>query len=608
MAAVSRGRGDCGSVAAAASGRGEASESGLEPLSREEAACPLCLDVLLRPVTMPCRHSMCLSCFQRAVGLASLCCPLCRTRVSNWARQRSRDKSLVDPELWERVRRSFPERCRQREQEEESGAPPQAALGEFIFRAPVQISKPGELREEYEGQLKKFSDNLSDSENEEPFRGRTAHRSAFISKSSGHTIASLTGNENQAERSQSCDDAVKDRSKNRRKALPGSKTKISLGVNSSIAGVLLSTENNRSFSAPDFISDKRPSGSLIPMPQKPERSISPESNDSISEELNHFKPIVCSPCTPPKRLPNGKVLRPPIIKSTPRNLRRNLQSPTSYEASPRVLQKWDVIFQDRQTKKTLSQGTLTSSPTISGEDIPATDWSKKKSLPVNKELHDECEQNAGTSVLHLISSERDGRSKSRENSKALIPKDHAFLLPNTVPQKPSENSQCCSDTEVPAKSDLDVSQIRRVECRRCPMASQLVVERQTGSLPLAKTKGKRQSRQQNNCLVKMQNGTCGVGTERPPSQRHGRKRRCKTKHLEQRESLKRLKQVTNESPLLVDDLLRTEECKLRQEEQDRKLAFRLQRVLNSEIHTINRRRGSEDEYLLRSNSTTRAST
>lgn len=606
MAAVSRARGGPGSVAA---GCGEASESGLEPLSREKAVCPVCLDILLRPVTMPCRHSMCLLCFQRTVELASLCCPLCRTRISNWARQRSRDKTLVDPELWERVRRSFPERCQQREQEEEGGAPPQVALEEFIFRAPVHISKPGELREENEEQLKKFSDNLSDSENEEPFRGRTAHRSAFISKSSSYTSASLAGDENQAERSQSCDDAVKDRSKSRRKALQGSKTKISLGVTSSVAGVLLSTENNRCFSAPEFISDKRPSGSLISMPQKPERSISPESNDSISEELNHFKPIVCSPCTPPKRLPNGKVLRPPIIKSTPRNLRRNLQSPTSYEASPRVLQKWDVIFQDRQTKKTLSQGTLTSSPIISAEDIPASERSKKKSPPVNKELHDRSEQNAGTSVLHLISSERDGRSKSNENSDALIVKDHAFLLPNTVPQKPSENSQFCSDIEVPAKSELDVSQICRVACRRCPVASQLVLENETGTLPLAKTKGKRQSRQQTNCLGKMQNGTCGVGTERSPSQRHSRKRRCKTKHLEQRGSLKRLKQVTNDSPLLADDLLRTEEeCKLRQEEEDRKLAFRLQRVLNSEIHTVNRRRGSEDQYLLRSNSTTRAST
>ncbi|XP_078514704.1 E3 ubiquitin-protein ligase RNF169 isoform X2 [Lissotriton helveticus] len=481
--------------------------------------------------------------------------------------------------------------------------------GEFVFRAPVHISKPGELREEYEGQLKKFSDNLSDSENEEPFRGRAAHRSAFISKSSSYTSASLAGDENQTERSHSCDDAVNDRSRSRRKALQSSKAKISLGVNSSVAGVLLSTENNRSFSAPDFISDKRPSGNLISMPQKPERSISPESNDSISEELNHFKPIVCSPCTPPKRLPNGKVLRPPIIKSTPRNLRRNLQSQTSYEASPRVLQKWDVIFQDRQTKNTLSQGTLTSSPTISGEDILASEQSKKKSPPVNKQLHDRSEQNAGTSVLHLISSERDGKSKSNNNSEALLVKEHTFLLPETVIQKPSENSQSCSDTEVPAKSELDVSQICRVECRRCPVGSQLVEERQTGTLPLAKTKGKRPNRQPNNCLGKMQNGTCGVGTERSPSQQHSRKRRCKTKHLEQRGSLKRLKQVTTDSPLLADDLLRTEEeCKLRQEEEDRKLAFRLQRVLNSEILTVNRRRGSEDEYLLRSNSTTRAST
>ena len=70
-----------------------------------------------------------------------------------------------------------------------------------------------------------------------------------------------------------------------------------------IIGVLLSTRNHRCLSAPDLTVEKRlPFSSLSALASlhKPERSISPESNDNISEELNHFKPIVCSPCTPPK--------------------------------------------------------------------------------------------------------------------------------------------------------------------------------------------------------------------------------------------------------------------------------------------------------------------
>ncbi|KAM7398739.1 hypothetical protein PAMP_018055 [Pampus punctatissimus] len=90
------------------------------------------------------------------------------------------------------------------------------------------------------------------------------------------------------------------------------------------------------------------------------RSISPESNDSISEELNHFKPIVCSPCTPPKRLPDGQLMEPTIVKSTPRNLTRGMHKATSYEASPAVLQKWRQIELDRQSLKVNSKATLTS--------------------------------------------------------------------------------------------------------------------------------------------------------------------------------------------------------------------------------------------------------
>lgn len=148
-------------------------------------------------------------------------------------------------------------------------------------------------------------------------------------------------------------------------------TVLQVGIShSSAAGILLSSENSRSISAPITAPDRRltwravltssaPLG-LPPPPARAERSISPESNDSISEELNHFKPIVCSPCTPPKRLPDGRLLEPTVVKATPRNLSRSLQKATSYEASPAVLQKWRQIELDRQGLKVSSRATLTS--------------------------------------------------------------------------------------------------------------------------------------------------------------------------------------------------------------------------------------------------------
>jgi hypothetical protein len=51
------------------------------------------------------------------------------------------------------------------------------------------------------------------------------------------------------------------------------------------------------------------------------RSLSVTSEDSISQELVHFKPIHASPCTPPRTLPNGKLAaQPPLVRTVPYNL------------------------------------------------------------------------------------------------------------------------------------------------------------------------------------------------------------------------------------------------------------------------------------------------
>ncbi|CDQ74014.1 unnamed protein product [Oncorhynchus mykiss] len=174
-------------------------------LTLDEARCPVCSEILLEPVTMPCSHSVCLHCFKRTVEFTSLCCPLCRLRVSSWARKQSREKSLVNIELWEIVRKSYPQRCKRRMEQRDC-----ETCGEEIFSSPAQVSKSGEIRLEYGkqvklpmneekeegrrkvlhnrkeecGTLKHFQDPffglLSDSENEEPVGKRTRNVSAFV--------------------------------------------------------------------------------------------------------------------------------------------------------------------------------------------------------------------------------------------------------------------------------------------------------------------------------------------------------------------------------------------------------------------------------------------
>ncbi|XP_071989919.1 E3 ubiquitin-protein ligase RNF169 isoform X2 [Engystomops pustulosus] len=402
---------------------------------------------------------------------------------------------------------------------------------------------------------------LSDSENEEPpLPRRTFHRSAFVSKNNPGAVTSFSWSlQSRVERSQSCSDHVTETlpSPGRRKAphlqkakvVPGS---VPLGI---FSGVLLSTENSRSFSAPVLTSEKRlvinPYNSFTPL-HKPERSISPESNDSISEELNHFKPIVCSPCTPPKRLPDGQVLSPVLIKSTPRNLRRNLQKPTSYEASPVILKKWEQVFKDRQMKRTLSKGTLT---TPGGAGVEGT-----------KEV----------SELTPSSSQEETPSDGR--SQPLLCRG-CLQKPVSVKDFLEGGANTGTKTRLAARLTSSKKSISQCKCTKR--------------------------------ALKKKNAPNGAGNISPGyPQRRGQKRRCKTKHLEKNGAYKRLRVTCRAGGAGqggFQRLWREAEKKLRQEEEDKKLARKLQQMYDKERRRVNRGKGSRDEYPLRSKSTAASS-
>lgn len=532
---------------------------------------------------------------------------------------------------------------------------------EFIFRAPIKLSKPGELCEEYESlrklreeklQEEKISDDqihkllpedtetgkrkmevqkkrdeplllktnlercparLSDSENEEPSRGKMTqtHRSAFVSKNNSYSLAFLAGNLNsKVERSQSCNDTAQDRAKSRLRSTPASKAKGSTLTSASnpIIGVLLSTQNNRCLSAPDLAMEKRlPFSSLSSLASlhKPERSISPESNDSISEELNHFKPIVCSPCTPPKRLPDGGVLSPLIIKSTPRNLSRSLQKQTSYEASPRILKKWEQIFQERQIKKTFSKATLTSLAADSGEDGLSSDLihsgKEKPLLAFNARLPGrqglaECIAPLAADLDHSPTvSQRKAPQGSHGNSSIETPSEtRKGGTRGTLERGQVEGPWSTPDAKL---DTIYISTARKV-------LSVSSVPPKTSVLGgVLKTKKPQKAANH----FDLPNGLLAdPGSEDPlPALRRGRKRHCKTKHLEQNGSLKKLRQSAGEmGPSPPDPAVLEREQKLQQEEEDRRLALQLQRRFDSERRTASRRKGkgSVDQYLLRSSS------
>uniref|UniRef100_W5KS43 RING-type E3 ubiquitin transferase n=1 Tax=Astyanax mexicanus TaxID=7994 RepID=W5KS43_ASTMX len=129
-------------------------QGGSGQLTRADCLCPICLEIFLEPVTLPCEHTFCKPCFLETVDKANMCCPLCRKRVSTWARLNTRKKTLVNVELWKRIQKAFPVQCQRRlngveeEQEEE--------VDSMCMLIPKpKVSEPGELRQEYEDQVSK---------------------------------------------------------------------------------------------------------------------------------------------------------------------------------------------------------------------------------------------------------------------------------------------------------------------------------------------------------------------------------------------------------------------------------------------------------------------
>ncbi|KAJ8402200.1 hypothetical protein AAFF_G00370650 [Aldrovandia affinis] len=459
---------------------------------------------------------------------------------------------------------------------------------------------PHQRKEDW-GTLKYIQDSLrrvlSDSENEEPIGKRTRHVSAFVLKTRSSSASSRIVQSHVGQRSRSCTD-TEGRVKNNCPSHLAAIAKTCIAYTSN-AGILLSSENSRSFSAPVLAPDKRAgrggggggpaatSPFMVPHP-KPERSISPESNDSISEELNHFKPIVCSPCTPPKRLPDGRVVEPVFVKSTPRNLSRRLQKATSYEASPAILRKWRQIETDRRHSKMTSKGTVTSP--VAEDFTPHQSPSKniRFCAPEKNALRDRL----GASVTRADASRR-GKGKPLAGNKWRLIFDTSVAEQNI---SSGQSSNACVPTEAHSTTQGACEAVQRTRAR-CTPSSQARQRLHTREKCARVTNCNRipidSQDQTNNPNVRNR------VTSRPTSRR-GRKRSQKTKHLEEAGRLKRLRpqsrvEFDGERDTGVSHTQRT-----RQEHEDQKVALKLQRQFRMESRAVDRQKTCPDKCLLRS--------
>ncbi|XP_074534743.1 E3 ubiquitin-protein ligase rnf168 [Halichoeres trimaculatus] len=131
-------------------------------LSLDDCRCPVCLEILIEPVTLPCIHTFCKECFLQAVDQASLLCPLCRKRISVWCRKNSKNNTLINQQLWTNIQKAFPDLCERRLRGQEVSEDEPAVSVCF-----PRVSEPGEVRQEYEQEVIKLTEERRVLEEEE---------------------------------------------------------------------------------------------------------------------------------------------------------------------------------------------------------------------------------------------------------------------------------------------------------------------------------------------------------------------------------------------------------------------------------------------------------
>lgn len=314
---------------------------------------------------------------------------------------------------------------------------------------------------------------------------------------------------------------------------------------------------------------------------KCERSISPESNDSISEELNHFKPIVCSPCTPPKRLPDGRLLEPTIVKSTPRNLTRSLHKSTSYEASPTILQKWKQIEVDRQCIKLISKGTVTS-PIAEDLSLKLSPVEERDGQPCGCVVAKDAFQDRRCVCTGSAKACKNRKEKHAVSNKRRLIFDQCTKEEGTPPAR----ALIRLTTQTVADTQEGHSRCETL-CKYGPEMNETMRDK--------RIKHHNQSTVNPDNLIN-ESATRSCVLNRPTSRR-GKKRSHKTKHLEDAIQAKISRTDSCNACDRFDDLIVR---RMNQEKIDRELALKLQRQFDRECQKVDRHKTSCNKYELRS--------
>ena len=125
----------------------KSNKNGLLKLS--DCSCPICFDILIEPVDMPCKHEICLKCFETMIDQTNLCCPMCRMNLVEWSKSARLANKLINEEKWKLIKKLFPVEVKNRLEGKQTDV-----LNETIVPS-VKCARKGEIRKEYLDFLKR---------------------------------------------------------------------------------------------------------------------------------------------------------------------------------------------------------------------------------------------------------------------------------------------------------------------------------------------------------------------------------------------------------------------------------------------------------------------
>ncbi|CAH8438500.1 unnamed protein product [Schistosoma turkestanicum] len=137
-----------------------------------DLTCSICLNVLFKPVHLPCNHQFCKDCIVQALNFTAYQCPICRYRLSNWLRRVKDVDSAVSASKENEIRSLFPNYY----DAKELGMSPSLSESEIktlrdknTDPVPNCSAEPGDVHDYYVKEIEKYSHlrSLEEKDNEE---------------------------------------------------------------------------------------------------------------------------------------------------------------------------------------------------------------------------------------------------------------------------------------------------------------------------------------------------------------------------------------------------------------------------------------------------------